>query len=152
MNTVPDSELLVAGYRYAFALSANKQDAEDLLHDAWLRLVSRYGHSPDKPLLFRTIKNLFVDNLRHNTVVSNYERMERHQSGSHRGEMDSMDSADLLDQHLVKLKHNEREVLFLDSMMKESSDGAGNRLDQLSAAGKSRAKNVIALSRKRGGS
>lgn len=48
MNLLPDSEVLKAGYRYAFALTMHRQDAEDLLHDAWIRLVTRYRQSPEK--------------------------------------------------------------------------------------------------------
>lgn len=113
MSPVPDSELLVIGYRYAFALTSNRQDAEDLLHDAWLRLVSRYGNSPDKPLLFRTIKNLYIDALRHGQVVDNYQRHQRHVTQSENTEVDRYINADLLEFHLNKLKSNEREVLFL---------------------------------------
>jgi len=45
MKVIPDSELLNAGYRYAFALTMNRQDAEDILHDAWIRLPSSF---PDR--------------------------------------------------------------------------------------------------------
>lgn len=113
MKAVTDSELLTIGYRYAFALAANRQDAEDLLHDAWIRLVSRYGDSPDKPLLFRTIKNLFIDKVRHNMVVNNYANSQIEPVQNANSALDSLVNTDLLEHHLDKLKSNEREVLFL---------------------------------------
>ncbi len=113
MKAVTDSDLLTIGYRYAYALAANRQDAEDLLHDAWIRLVSRYGDSPDKPLLFRTIKNLFIDRVRHNTIVSNYASSQLEPLHNQDVALDSLVNADLLEHHLDKLKSNEREVLFL---------------------------------------
>ena len=113
MKSVTDSELLAIGYRYAFALTANRQDAEDLLHDAWIRLVSRYGESPEKPLLFRTIKNLFIDKVRHNTVVVNYANSQFVTPEFSDPALEGLENAQLLDHHLTKLKANEREVLFL---------------------------------------
>lgn len=113
MKAVTDSELLTIGYRYAYALAANRQDAEDLLHDAWIRLVSRYGESPDKPLLFRTIKNLFIDKIRHNAVVSNYANNQVDLQQNNDVALDTLINKELLEHHLEKLKSNEREVLFL---------------------------------------
>lgn len=115
----------MAGYRYAFALAANKQDAEDLLHDAWLRLVARYGNSPDKPLLFRTIKNIFVDGIRHSRVVADYVQRERQYSEPQHAEFEQLVMAELLDHHLVKLKPNEREILFLSVVEGYTADEIG---------------------------
>ena len=111
---IPDSELLQAGFRYAFSLSSNRQDAEDLIHDAWLRLVKRYGGSPDKPLLFKTIRNLYIDTRRREKV-----RLAARDSLQYSMEdivedisRDVVNSADL-QQHLHRLKTHERELLFL---------------------------------------
>lgn len=113
MKSVSDSELLTIGYRYAFALAANRQDAEDLLHDAWIRLVSRYGGSPDKPLLYRTIKNLFIDKVRHAAVVQNHVNSQLDTLSYDDPALDQLINTELLGQHLTKLKANEREILFL---------------------------------------
>ncbi len=64
-----EAEFLNAGYRYALSLCANHQDAEDLVHDAWIRLEKRYRNSPQKPLLFRTIRNLYIDQYRRSRKV-----------------------------------------------------------------------------------
>ena len=112
MNVIPDSELLNAGYRYAFALTMNRQDAEDILHDAWLRLVTRYKKSPDKPVLFRTIKNLFIDGKRHAKVVENYVR-DVDKSVEFSGQENTIINEQMLEYHFEVLRPIEREVLFL---------------------------------------
>lgn len=112
MNLIPNSELLNAGYRYAYALTMHRQDAEDLLHDAWIRLITRYGESPEKPMLFRTIRNLFIDGRRHAKVVERY-RKQVDVPVSHPDESVTLMDSDLLERHLVCLRPVEREVLFL---------------------------------------
>ncbi len=112
MNLIPNSELLNAGYRYAYALTMHRQDAEDLLHDAWIRLITRYGQSPEKPILFRTIRNLFIDGTRHAKVVDRYRKQEDIPV-SYEDESNALIDSDLLDRHLVCLRPIEREVLFL---------------------------------------
>ena len=52
-----DIEILNCGYRYALSLSSNKADAEDIVHDAWIRLDRRYNKAPEKTLLYTTIRN-----------------------------------------------------------------------------------------------
>jgi len=61
-----DDEVLNACYRYALSLCANHHDAEDLTHDAYLSVMSRYGCLVDKPLLFSAIRNRFIDQYRRN--------------------------------------------------------------------------------------
>ncbi len=64
-----DIELLNSGYRYALSLAGNQQDAEDLVHDAWIRLDKRYGQCSEKALLFRTIRNLYIDQYRRRQII-----------------------------------------------------------------------------------
>jgi RNA polymerase sigma-70 factor, ECF subfamily len=63
-----DEELLHAGYRYALSLSHSEQTAEDLIQDAWIRLFER-NKEFTKPLLFTTIRNLFIDQYRRQKLV-----------------------------------------------------------------------------------
>ena len=116
---ITEIDILNAGFRYALALTASQQDSEDLVQAAWLRLYKRYGATPDKPLLYRTIRNLFIDGIRRNNVESAYlERLTldhsvdyEDQSGS---EMErELASASVLAPHLAKLNDGEREMLFL---------------------------------------
>jgi len=106
--------LLNAGYRYALSLTTDSGDAEDLVHDAWLRLVGRYGTTPDKPLLFRTIRNLFIDNYRRNRRIEHHHKTIASIDGYQTDHIDeSIADSQLLDKHLKMLRHVEREALFL---------------------------------------
>ncbi len=64
MPLTADTDLLNSGYRYALSLCSVKQDAEDLVHDAWLRLIKRHASNTDKALFFRIIRNLYIDQYR----------------------------------------------------------------------------------------
>lgn len=59
--------LLQSAYRYANSLCAHAEMAEDLVHEGWLKVVKKHGATPDKALLFRVIRNLFIDDVRHRT-------------------------------------------------------------------------------------
>ncbi len=72
-----DIELLNSGYRYALSLSGNQQDAEDLVHDAWIRLDKRYGECTEKALLFRTIRNLYIDQYRRRQIIHFVDESEQ---------------------------------------------------------------------------
>lgn len=117
-----DVEILNAGYRYALSLSANRQDAEDLVHDAWIRLDKRYGGRPDKPLLFRTIRNLYIDQYRRQQKIrfSEYDESMSNPAltGDQRGAQESgyasaYMAAEEMQLLLDQLRDVEREALFL---------------------------------------
>jgi RNA polymerase sigma factor (sigma-70 family) len=67
--------LMQSGYRYALSLAHDKHDAEDLIQDAWLNLSRRYGVVGSQPLLFTTIRNLFVDRCRRKKIIA-FESLE----------------------------------------------------------------------------
>lgn len=105
-----------SGYRYALALVVNESDADDLVHDAWVKLYPRFGKLPDKALLFRTIRTLFIDLARHRQrfeqVEFNEQRMAGHStSGEFFGSTELPDSR--LAVALEALRAVERETLFL---------------------------------------
>jgi len=109
-----DTETLNACYRYALALTGNQQDAEDLVQEGWLKLSGRFGNKPDRPLLFRTVRNLFIDQTRRQRRVEDYR--SRH-SGSHAESVPCHGSASAefgnFEQPLQNLRDIERETLFL---------------------------------------
>ena len=37
------------------------------MHESWLKVLDKHGPQPDKALLFRVIRNLFIDGVRHRT-------------------------------------------------------------------------------------
>lgn len=108
-----DIEFLNAGYRYAMSLAANQQDSEDLVHDAWIRLERRYGRSPDKALLFRTIRNLYIDQYRRARKIRFDEFVESTMdAGIDSFEAGLMD-AEVVELMLDRLRDVEREALYL---------------------------------------
>lgn len=107
-------ELLHAAYRYAQALCANAEMAEDLVHEGWLRVVKKHGPRPDKALLFRVIRNLFIDDMRHRNRFPNDPLDEQtmiDQSATDPAYYASEDR--VLASGLGQLRSIEREVLFL---------------------------------------
>jgi len=64
-----DAERLQKGYRYALALTHHLEDAQDLVHEAWLNLSRRYGRVESNAVLFTSVRNLFVDQCRRKKVV-----------------------------------------------------------------------------------
>jgi DNA-directed RNA polymerase specialized sigma24 family protein len=57
-------ELLQAGYRCALSLCCKPEDARELVHDAWIRLNTQRVPLINKPRLFRTVRNIFIDRYR----------------------------------------------------------------------------------------
>jgi len=109
-----DTETLNACYRYALALSGNQQDAEDLVQEGWLKLSGRFGYKPDRPLLFRTVRNLFIDQTRRQRRVEDYRTRY---SDNHPESVPCHGSASAefqnIEQPLQNLRDIERETLFL---------------------------------------
>jgi len=58
-------ELLQGGYRYALSLCAQPSDAQDLVQESWARLLAGHGQVVERALLFRAIRNLYIDGYRH---------------------------------------------------------------------------------------
>ena len=62
-------ELLDAGYRYALALTHDREEAEDLVQDAWIKLHERARLLRGRGYFLRTIRNLFIDRHRRNRMI-----------------------------------------------------------------------------------
>ncbi|MCR9143747.1 MAG: RNA polymerase sigma factor [bacterium] len=63
------SELIQAGYRYALALTHDRHEAEDLVHDAWLKLHESSRLFKGRGYFLRTVRNLFIDRHRRNRMI-----------------------------------------------------------------------------------
>lgn len=61
--------MLQSGFRFAYSLTHHRQDAEDLVQRAWLRLQRRYAGCDSLPLMFTTLRNLFYDDCRRAKIV-----------------------------------------------------------------------------------
>ncbi len=55
--------MLRRAYKYALSLTHDPVQAEDLLQDAWVRVLSS-GKARELPYLLRTIRNRFIDRYR----------------------------------------------------------------------------------------
>ena len=117
-----DVELLNAGYRYALSLCAGNVDAEDLTHDAWLRLTVRYGEVVDKAKFFKAIRNQYIDVYRRrqrwvgiaNELQEQYARLAAQAMPT--AEQCDDESIAELSLHLKKLRSVEREALYLQAV------------------------------------
>ena len=106
-----DIDILNSGYRYALSLCSNRQDAEDIVHDAWVRLDNRYGKPPEKSLLYTTIRNLYIDRYRRAMKIR-FSEFEEHSYVPDTNAFDGITS-DELERFLRQLRDVERETLYL---------------------------------------
>ncbi|MCH9649287.1 MAG: sigma-70 family RNA polymerase sigma factor [Deltaproteobacteria bacterium] len=108
-------ELLQRGFRFALSLTGDRQEAEDLLQDAWVAMLR--SRSPRHlGYLFQVIRNRFLDLQRRRGLVS-FEPIEA--SEDELGGLGFLDATqsrvDLatVEQALRYLRPQEREALFL---------------------------------------
>ena len=107
-----DTDLLQAGFRYALSLTHHRQNAEDLIQEAWLKLCRRYGGVGSRAALFTTIRNLFIDECRRKHVIAfeTLEQEDRHCSTSSPLQPGTRPDLETL---LGALRPVEREAIFL---------------------------------------
>lgn len=107
-------ELLQSAYRYANALCGHAEMAEDLVHESWLKVLDKHGPHPDKALLFRVIRNLFIDGVRHRTRFPSDSIEDQPLVDTAAFDPSHYASHDLVLAHaLSELRSVEREALFL---------------------------------------
>lgn len=110
-------DLLQHGFRYAYSLCHQTEDAEDLTHDAWLKLSIHSHESPvSKGLLFTSIRNLFIDQYRRNNLINIDIDLQVSDLPVNDVSFESPVSKDALQQALGLLRTSEREILFLHSV------------------------------------
>ncbi len=111
---ISESDLLNAGYRYGLSLSGSRQDAEDLVHDAWIRLLRRYQEVPGKPLLFKTIRNIYIDQIRKEQRVAKHREDESIELSFDYSDIErDAINADEIQYLLSNLRDVENEALYL---------------------------------------
>src|SRR6266851_1146672 len=105
--------LLERAYRYAFSLAHDAAEAEDLLQDACLSILASCG-SWERPYLFATIRNRFIDRYRRNRKILflSLDRDEEQPTDMNWEAPDVLQNG-LLDRALASLRAEERETLFL---------------------------------------
>ncbi|MEM1107189.1 MAG: RNA polymerase sigma factor [Planctomycetota bacterium] len=115
-STADLQDLLQSGYRYALALTGQRESAEDVLHEACLSLA-RTGGPWQRRLLFRAIKHRFIDAYRREqrrlvvsqAVTPEPEVVERQQDGV----LAKLVQADTVEVALRSLSAAEREAAVL---------------------------------------
>ena len=105
-----DIDLLQAGYRYAFSLTQNEHEAEDIVQDVWLKLYINSNNEKSKPLFFTAIRNLFIDRYRRNKLIA-IEQFDENEIPDQKLPDISIND---IEKCLGKLRPEEREVLFLN--------------------------------------
>lgn len=110
--------LIQAGYRYACALQTDRGEAQALVHDAWIRVSKSHGRVPDKALLFRSIRNLHIDQFRRSRTVQFTAVDDNGRDACElEGDRDVAEVPDAqLQSALAKLRNIEREALFLSAV------------------------------------
>lgn len=110
-----EKALLQAAYRYALSLTHEPPDAEDLVQEAWLRLYQKHRHRIDRPLLFTTVRNLYIDQYRRNKLIVFEPYDEQTTTADAHIIPDRVDLSDL-EPALAQLRPEEREAIFLNSV------------------------------------
>lgn len=132
-----DAEILQAGYRYALALTHDRHEAEDLVHDAWLKLHERSRLFRGRGYFLRTVRNLFIDRYRRNRRILLEPLSEGHEAndlneghemnavhgspaqsgGDVSGEFSPYSVSDpVLSDALAQIRPQEREALYLNAV------------------------------------
>lgn len=114
-KSVEVEALIQAGYRYACALQPDTGEAQALVHEAWIRASRTHGKVPDKALLFRCVRNLYIDQYRRaQTVQFTSTDDQGYSVGEQMGALDVVEVPDAqLQRALMQLREPEREALFL---------------------------------------
>lgn len=111
-----EQELLQSGYRFAMSLTHHRENAEDLVQQAWFNLTRRYGEVENRAVLFTTIRNQFYDQCRRAKIV-HFEAMENAPEPVSPQMEDRVSTArGDLEVLLSHLNAREREVLYLNSV------------------------------------
>jgi len=128
--TLTDAERLQKGYRYALALSHHPEDAQDLVHEAWLNLSRRYGKVESNAVLFTAVRNLFVDQCRRKKIVQ-FDSLDTPEAPDvpELAENEPGVQGDL-DQLLARLRPVEREAIFLHYYEGRTAEEIGQMTSQ----------------------
>ena len=101
-------ELLRQARSYAYGFTRNMHDAEDLVQQAWVKLARKYGEVTDRRLLYRAVRNLFIDGVRRSKIVQ-FDALENRDFAL--GQEQSFGGDHDIDSVLEVLNDNERRYL-----------------------------------------
>ncbi len=103
-------DLITEAKRYAYSFTKDWYDAEDLVQQAWLKIKNKYREVTNRGLLFRSIRNLFIDGTRRQKII----RFESLDNAYNVGTTQSFGSQSDLDEILRSLSPAEKQSLFLN--------------------------------------
>lgn len=107
--------LVQAGYRYAYSLTHNRHDAEDLVQQACLRVFQLKGKLGEKKYLFVVIRNLYIDRWRAQQRGSTQNMgSDFDQPDGAANHVDVVDNRIDVESMLAGLRFEERELLYLN--------------------------------------
>jgi len=117
-------ELLQSGFRYALSLTHHRQDAEDLVQEAWINLNRRYGRVGSRAALFTTVRNLYIDRCRRAKVVA-FESLAEGPNEVADGSALAPGTLTDLDRLLGDLRPGEREAVYLHYVAGHTAEEVG---------------------------
>lgn len=105
-------------YRYVYFKVHNRETAEDITQETFLRYMGRYGNGKgyNMKLMYTIAKNLCVDEFRRSTPIPLPEEYELGQSSQHEDMLEKM----IVDEALASLSAEEREMMLLRYVNDES--------------------------------
>jgi len=128
--------LLHRGYRYALALTHSKDEADDVLQDAWVAVLNaRHTRSPG--VLFRAIRSRFIDRYRRKRLVSMSSLDSapgEHIDPNAHCDINGVIAYNELEQALGGVRAEERELLFLSAVEGYTAEEIGDLTGRTSGA------------------
>lgn len=119
-------DLLESAYRYALALTHHSEDAEDLVHDAWLSAQGRWLQ-PSKRYLYTAIRHRWIDRARRRSREAVFAEIEPDDTAV----VDPPSPIDqvALEAALAELRPREREAVYLMSVEGWTAKEAAKLMD-----------------------
>mgnify|MGYP002623099027 CR=1 FL=1 len=110
-----ESALIQAGYRYAYSLTHDRHDAEDLIQQAALQVFKSKDRLSDKRYLFVAIRNLYIDRWRSQRRSATHRLVDEVEiPDSAANHVDVVHDRIDIEQMLRHLRFEERELLYLN--------------------------------------
>ncbi|NIP39643.1 MAG: RNA polymerase sigma factor [Candidatus Dadabacteria bacterium] len=123
-------ELVQCGYRYALSLTNNGHDAEDLVQEAFVKIIGK-NKDVSKTYFYKTIKSLFIDKYRRESLVLfDTEQAEQDSHSEDSSDEDLAMSAEHMEMSLEILRPFEREVLFLSAVEEYTAEEIAKMMDR----------------------
>ena len=119
MTIGTDEQTLVQiGFRYALSLCPQRQDAEDLVQEACMRLYRKFGQLPERALLLTAIRNIYIDQYRRDKLVmfEPFADAGPEPQASYEQPLEASITLDELAEPLANLRQDEREALYLSAV------------------------------------